>query len=352
MAVLGRQMAITAALVLALWAMLEYSLCGLPAMRDYIHTSRSAISSLHHQESAQIIGDLHLLAKTDKPKIILLGASTAQDALLPQQLAPLFPGYEVHSLALSGSYGGTSIHGNTRVMEAAREMMPPAAAADSVFVFGTGLSMFDTGRYSNPGDIFDDSRALMFPRLYRRTGFGTEPRFGRSLTIAALKFMRPFFAARRSVEALREDRWTSFLGNTDIGVHVRPEGMDGRDVKLGEIFQQQHEFLLENPDIADLARNPKLLEYDDMIRYADKNRIKLVVVALPSPREMMARDPVYAEFIERLRKGVENSDKSGVVKFLNMSALLPNSAFQDAYHMHAGAAPYCAMELWEKWPYP
>ena len=356
MRVILRQLVVTSILTLALWYLLDLTLSRCPVMRSRLDTNDSSPSRslLHDSQVAHLVGELHLLARTDRPKLVLLGGSSMQFALRPDQVERLLPEYEVHNLALNGAYGGGSIAEGLRIMMAARDTMSPEAREGSVFVYGVVIQTFVAGMEGENASWFDSARLTMFPRLYRQTDLGVEARFGRA-TPGLLAFVRPFFAVRQFLRIVWETRSVAcgllWVDDGGESASVAPAGHDGVVAGPDEATRRQIEAMCRRAGSDGFFSDVKFRDLRRMLEFARARGLRCIVVALPYAPWVKRRYPVYDRFLGRLRATVEAVEAGERIRYMDLSDLLPDGDFLDSSHVLPSGAPHCAQGLWKQWPF-
>lgn len=346
-----RQLLVTGALVMLFWLAMQVILKPFPVMRDHVDTGegRGRRSLLFESEIAQTVAEFHLLAGEDKPNVILLGGSSIQYAILPDQLAPLLDGYRVHSLALNGSYGGGSIGETFEKVKDAVELMPAAMRERSVFVLGMVPQMFEMYVGNRP---FDATRLLLYPRLFQKKGDRVAMRFGSGATVLAMRFTRPFLVLRRfaevSLEAGGVGAGWNWLTEGNHLPTVPPSGMEGEAVDLNSINDGYLDVMFTLFD--DIESNPNYRELAPMFDYFAERRLQLIVVDLPFLDQVKKKYPAYRRYREIVHSLATHPRYQGSVFLVDLSDLLADSGFRDSSHVRESATPHCAYALWRNWP--
>lgn len=348
---LATQILLTGTLMFALWLALERGMERFPPMRDHAETSSVHASLLHVSESAQLAGELHRLAKGGRGNMIFVGGSDMQIAFRPEQAEAFFPGYRAHSLSVNAGYGGGDVVDQALILQAAADIMPEASRAESVFVVGispqTLLAEYVRDVERDLG--FDAARKKMFPRLFRVADGKLEYAAGPEAYVAASRFLRPFFAMRRFWEIGTEGGWraaSAWLRRTWTA--VPPDAV--RDVCSDR--PERPDFVIDH--IAEtVARAPESDAFDrlrDLFAAADRSGVRLVMAALPAPERVRDELPAYLDCVRRIGDAVA-AHGSASVRFVDMSRLLGDGCFADAYHLKDEAGPVCARELRRRWPF-
>jgi hypothetical protein len=113
---------------------------------------------------------------TERPKLLLLGASNTMAGFKQREVAPLLPEYEEHNI----SVGGANVTELAQIAELVREVQSPEARRRDTYVIGLWYGVFasDQARWHtpdrHPGDTDIDIERYRYG-FYRRGEHGAEP---------------------------------------------------------------------------------------------------------------------------------------------------------------------------------
>lgn len=351
MRVLARQLSITAALMLLLWLALERAAGVFPVMRTHVETSSAHASLLHASENAQLVGELHLLATGDGAKMILIGGSDMQNAFRPESTALFFSGYQVSSLSVNAGYGGGDVVDEMRILGAAVDVMSPTVREKSVFVIGISIRPFYSEYFHDVdrGLGFDAARKKMFPRLFEASNEELRYVINAKAYVLAARFVRPFFAGRRFWEVWSKNRdWheTGEWLESPSPAPPQEEVIDCSD--CGDHPEFSADALREI--IGDVYDSPSYAHLDALLSYAERKRVRIVLVALPFPPSVQRELPEFRQFIRAVRERSDAFDPS-LIRFVDISDFLGDGSFKDMYHLKDEVSPLCSRELRKQWPF-
>jgi hypothetical protein len=327
-------------------------------VRDNIDTYNNRFRLTHASQLAHLIEEMHLLAKTERPKLLFFGGSSAEFAFRAGEIEALLPEYEVHSLCLNGAYGGGLFSDTYEIMQAAFAFIPPRARRHSVLVFGTIPSLFSRSE-TLLEPHFTPTRRRLFPRLYKLAGAGSAPRFGAPFTALIHRIIRPFWIVRRVCTIMGWANSVStginwLTGDTASGDPAKLEASDVPDDPTRQANILDHVARMagrprEKGGGEDRLGGEKLAVFEKMLDFSDQHGLRFVFIALPLSEELM--DEAWAYFLGKIEAMISRHDGSGRVRFLDHSAAMPESSMTDALHVKYSRSGQYAKILCRDWPF-
>ncbi len=356
MRALLRQSIVTLALMAILWLAFHHVLYGYPNIQSVVDTDDEIFRLTHPSPLAHLVEEFHLLSRTDRPKLVFIGGSSAEYAFRRAHLAPLFPEYEVHCLAVHGAYGGRWMQETFEIMKAAFAAIPPQSRLGSVFLFGTILPTFYPASLQQTEVYFTPARIQLFPRLYVENGTEAAPRFGMAATTCIHRIIRPFWILRRVLtigvevnDIYAGIKWLK-QNESDHGADPGTEGFDdienpGRVKAVLQHAKQMHQ---EDSSEKMHFSQESIACLDRMLTFVHDNELQCVLILLPYSDTQ--RDGVLNDFSQTIQGMVAQYNGSDTLHFLDHSSAMPTSCMYDLYHIKRSASKQYAMILRESWP--
>jgi hypothetical protein len=344
-------MAVTLVLVALLWTALNHAVQCFPNVKINIDTQNIPSKLTHNSQLAHLVEEMHLLSRTDRPKLIFLGGSSAEYAFRADAIERAFPGYEAHSLGLNGAYGGGDVAETHEILKAAYSHLSLRTRSSSVFVFGTIMPVFTP---SGTDPFFTPARLKLFPRLYKRSGTEAVPRFGMRVTVFFHRLIRPFWIIKRSLMVANHSNSISagiaWLAGDDANASLSGlETFDDPDNPERRARILKHIEQLRATGANEKIAGESVAALDKMLEFADSRNLRFMVVALPYARD--AEDEALAGFLWKIRTMVDARNRSGSLRFLDHSTAFPASLMNDPYHIRQSASDRYALLFRKDWPF-
>ncbi|MDR1520235.1 MAG: hypothetical protein LBU23_08870, partial [Planctomycetota bacterium] len=280
------------------------------------------------------------------------------------EIEALLPEYEVHSLCLNGAYGGGLFSDTYEIMQAAFAFIPPRARRHSVFVFGTIPSLFSTSE-TLLEPHFTPTRRRLFPRLYKLAGTGSAPRFGAPSTALIHRIIRPFWILRRvctiigetgsipdGIDWLKGIDWPPWRTTGDelaeSGASDVPDDPIRQANILDHVARMAGRTRGKGGDEEHLG-GEKLAVFDKMLDFSDKHGLRFVFIALPLSEKL--RDETWAYFLGKIQAMISRHDRSGRMRFLDHSGVMPELSMSDYLHVKYSRSGQYAKILCRDWPF-
>jgi len=350
---LCRQSVVTLVLAALIWLALDWAVSESPTIRDTIDTRNDSAHLTHKSQLAHLVEEMHLLARTKRPKLVFLGGSSAEYAFQVREMGTVFPEYEVHSLCLNGAYGGGSSTETYEILKAAAAYIQPEVRQQSVFVYGMLPQTFAAS--ATPIEVhFSPARLRLFPRLYKVHGTEAIPRLGSAGTVFLHRLIRPFWIVKRVYVVATETSsvlsgiaWlegSSDHALSELAVFDAPDDPDRR-----QAIARHAESLAGNKSPKGEYHQEKIAAVHAMLEFCAKNRLRFIVVALPLGE--MSRDDAMVGFLDTMESMVARDNNSGTLRYLDHSATISEPMMNDLYHIKPSAAKHYAKIFKKDWPY-
>ena len=323
---------------------------------DSVYADKSIFSI----DSRQVVYDRARISHTGK-KIVLVGASTVQRGLRPDQLSKYIPGVEVHNMAVSGG----SITEDAEVIQLVLLAIPPESRKDLTIVLGIWYGSFvEAGRRWKSGNTHVAEEMLRYG-LYRKNGAQLPaPVVPGGIMPYAISAIRPFMWAShiynlgvKTYLILLSEKVEGFLTGKDFNAvralsagprtfgRDRWHNFDDYDVHVMTTTEKE----METEFWKDYMGPPQKWDesgYNLLLSIAHKVSsagAKLVLIDLPIPpwhHKQVAYDRIYQERFSPYLKQI--SSISGI-SYGNMR----DGFCDDDFHDSAHARPKIT-ELWAK----
>ncbi|MBM3558059.1 MAG: hypothetical protein FJX47_21175 [Alphaproteobacteria bacterium] len=260
---------------------------------------------------------------SDSPALVFMGASNVELGFRPEQIAPLFPGVEIHNLAL----GLADVAAMQRLVELVYAQRAPDQRRNLVFVAGLWYGQF---RQGDRGAV-----ASLIERQARRFGLFTVTTTGieRRLPLWAFEFvvtlLRPYFLVRLATRPIgpREAFLVRCRAAAPSGEGVDPcQGIAFEKAAAEALAEAQFQALL------DLATRIK------------SQGGRLVLLDLPVPSCSSALRDEWRQYQARKTPWFASSVAAGAI-LIDMQDMNADESFFDPTHPRLAARPKWAQRL-------
>jgi hypothetical protein len=320
--------------------------------------SKKGNTSIHYNCYRILALDSFRLRRSSKPKIIILGASNSMIGFRPDEMAPLFPEYEVANLG----YPGATILDINEIAQMTQALLPPDVLENSVFVVSIWYGTFRIAS----ADGWGVNDILCGTGLYKLEA-------GKLRSITNIEYMpflsralRPYFFVQFALSMLpvpderipERPNLKHFLHNSHkffepiekfsarwYGPFQTPPSEKERDWLVYEFFDQEPNGESELPQ----KGFEKLY---DLCRLTQEAGARLVLVDVPVPEWHKQRSHLYQDYQRRkeifLEKALRYSDVC-YVNLLDVEELSGDRAFSDATHPALDMTKTWSEALSERW---
>jgi hypothetical protein len=334
MRVLVRQLFFLLISILALYALLL--LVSLPfgtgtGTGTRSHTaidSGLAGASIYATEPKYVFLDRAELS-TDKPRVILVGASNVLVGLKPREMQPLMPATEIDNMSI----GGANMTEVSQTVDLALSQLSKESCEETTFVIGMWYGMFATNqmRWNTPdrhqGDTDLDIERYRYG-FYRRTQQGPKPVLPEHDLALGVTLIHPYLVI---------DSWSRQASHW-ISLHTgHREPMHSEAERNALVFSDQEKAMAMDYWHEQLQTSGELSKEQFKVLQATVQKIvahgaRVVVVDLPVPRWHEKRSPYLRSYAERRSALLEAWQDSPAVKYLDMTDIDSDSDFSDEVH--------------------
>jgi hypothetical protein len=375
MAALVRQLIILTAWVALWWSIVDTISWEFGPDSDRLDTHRAwvageangfdqdtlmlGVDSLYVNRWESLLAGIYTLRATSRPKMIIVGGSTAQEGLRPDELAPLFPEYEIHNLAIPVGH----LAEIRRILELAVTNMDARAARESVFVIGLFYGVF-LGEQTKSVDVAK-MRHVMFPSVFGEPEVRRLIDIGDAASGALMRLFRPFYylshlprcctsTLRRMWHGMKRDPqaiWESLPRIWSMGDRPAPKRLQDMTHSAAERERIKKAWSARkwvNTRFKGVSPTQfKLLL--DSCRFLRERGASVALVDLPvstAHREQISAFNDYQRMkVEYFRK----AEKDYQARYINLTEIVPDSDFAELTHPRYGARPIWAYQLWRNW---
>ena len=292
------------------------------------------------------------LSSTQKPKIIILGASGAQEAYRPQEIACLARGYEVHNLCI----GASNITQLDEILDHVLISTPPEVLKRSILVVGVIYSLFTpdsirwrAGDYEkvilNPQDIATDIyREELRCRLLFRT-------------LRRAPSLLPYWA----VNALKNYYWSILPQDLRLPAHLAdpiiarmalpaPAASKKKPKKSGPpSHYNAFDSAIRKVGVSGTQLpEEQFAKLASMLRKAAGHGLRPVVVNMPLPSMHLARLPYLQSYHHLLDLYLGPLVQAGLIQYMELQDDAPDAEFRDTAHPVEAATVRWAQTLVER----
>jgi len=322
-----------------------------------------AVKSIYKNRWESCLAGMYMLRRTDNPKMIIMGSSSTEQGFRPENMAPLFPEYEIHNISMSYM----PICETRTIINAALASMKPETLRKSVFVLGIWYNSFV--RNEMVSTVIPQSQYGMRPYLYTTNNGAPQAIFNDRQTVWILRAFRALYFMRY-VDGVCEEAASSFghdvASRLGVGVPI------SRD-------DNQPDALWPAKRIADTTDDPgpgtsgeKMRNWDfahdywegpywklgmqasqfeilmDICDSIHCTGASLVLVDLPVSTLHRTRLE-FAEYQQAKKPWLDRAAANFSARYIDLEELCPDYMFYDFTHPRYGVRPIWSYYLWVNW---
>lgn len=305
-----------------------------------IDTARAAESPYLTEPKYVFFGRSRL--DSERPKLLLLGASNTMAGFKQREVGPLLPNYEVHNIAI----GGANLHELEQIVELVHEVQSESARRRNTWVVGLWYGLFasDEARWHTPdrhaGDTDIDIERYRYG-FYRRTQRGAEPLLPPTQLASGEALISPYLmldrVARDVTAGLREKLSGKPRKLTDAERNARvisqPEQQDY--LKFWRAY-------MGNVDALDDAQFQRL---EQLVAHIESAGGRVLLVDLPIPSWHQQGSALAADYRARIERQLPKLCARSGVKALRLAEQNTDEDFSDEVHPKPRVTPDWAARL-------
>ena len=267
--------------------------------------------------------------RSEKPQVVLLGASNVVVGMRQREVASLVEGAVVHNLAI----GGANMTEVRQILDLVQEMQSPTARRRTVFVIGMWYGMFFTDRqhWSTPdrhaGDTDIDIERLRYG-FYRRGSSGLVELLPSAYLDLGVAAIRPYLALERlSRDATKAVRDRLFKHTPERSEEQRNQTVVSEAERL-QALDHWRTTIGSEGELAD----EQFLVLQRMVDAILASGARVVLVDLPIPTWHAQRSPYMTSYRQHAQRlFADLADRPGL-SVLAMADLDADADFYDEVH--------------------
>jgi hypothetical protein len=285
-------------------------------------------TSIYMTEPKYVFLD-RMALRTDKPRVILLGASNVLVGLKPREMQPLMPATEIDNMSI----GGANMTEVSQTVDLALSQLSQRSCEETTFVIGMWYGMFATDevRWNTPdrqrGDTDLDIERYRYG-FYRRTRQGPKPVLPEHDLALGVTLIHPYLVI---------DSWSRQAGRW-ISLHTgHHDPMRSEAERNALVFSDAEKDIAMDYWHDQLQTSGTLSEEQFDVLRATVTKIvshgaRVVVVDLPVPEWHQKRSPYLHSYAERRFALLDAWQDNPAVRYIDMTDIDSDSDFSDEVH--------------------